>query len=139
MITLNTLIHYVKDKCKEIPNVGCVLLNDVYELNALQNVQYSTFVITQQQHYFDTNTNMMCYKFVIFYVDRLTESKNNELDVQSMGVQLLHYLVQDILETSQIGVDGNYTFTTFTEKFDSLCAGAFCEVTFIVSDDCNDL
>lgn len=139
MITLNTIIHLIKDKCKEIPNVGTIVLNDIYELNALQNVEYSTFCITQQKHSFDINTRMMHYNFIIFYVDRLTEDKKDEIDVQSMGVQLLKYLVEDIEETTMIGIPSNYMFTTFTEKFQSLCAGAYVEVTFEVPEDCDEL
>lgn len=139
MVTLNTMINLIKNKCNEIPNVGTVILNDIYELNSIQNVEYSTFVITQQKHLFDVNTRMMHYNFIIFYVDRLTEDKEDEIDVQSMGVQLLKYLVEDIDETTIVGVQSNYTFTTFTERFQSLCAGAYVEVSFDISEDCNDL
>lgn len=136
MITLNTIIHTIVHKAKELPNIGTVVLNDIYELNSMQNVEYSVFGITQNQHYYDTQNQIMYYSFNLFYADRLTENKQDEIDAQSLGIQLLHYLVQELEETTQLIVVNNYTFNTFQEKFQSLTAGAYVNVTFGVPDDC---
>ena len=67
------------------------------------------------------------YTFTLFYVDRLTESHDNEIAVQSTGCFVLDNVCRTLAEEWDVS---EWNIRTFTERFMDECAGAYCEVTF---------
>lgn len=126
-MTLRETTDIIKEFCANEPNVGFVDVGDVYELNAQQNIQYPSMVITQQTHSVVVDKEWYRFHFVIFYVDRLTEDKSNENQVQSTAITVLEDIIKNI---EQMGIFSqyDYTYNTFTEKFESLCAGAYVDI-----------
>ena len=136
-MTLRETTDILKEFCANEPNVGYVGVGDVYELNANQDVRYPAMVITQQTHSLIIDEEWYRFHFVLFYIDRLTEDKSNENQVQSIAISVLKNLVNN-LEEMGIFTSYDYTFNTFTERFESLCAGAYCDIQLNVPvEDCD--
>ena len=74
------------------------------------------------------------YTFNLFYVDRITEDIDNELQIQSTGVQVLGNVLRGL---PALGVfqAGDAAIRTFNQKFEDACAGAFATVTLEVGVD----
>ena len=69
------------------PNVGTVVRNDIFRLNASPGVRYGVFAWLQNEHSTNAETGIITYNFTFFYVDRLTARKDNELAIQSQGIE----------------------------------------------------
>lgn len=108
-----------------------VVANDVFRLNTLPDAKYGVFAWVQRQH--QLSGDLHHFRFYLYYVDRLTEDKGNEVEVQSTGVEVLTAIVRGMEEIG-IGTDGDVMFTTFNQRFMDECAGTWCEVSFIVPD-----
>ena len=63
------------------PNVGTVVRNDIFRLNASPVVRYGVFAWLQNEHSTNAETGIITYNFTFFYVDRLTARKDNELAI----------------------------------------------------------
>lgn len=72
----------------------------------------------------------MIYNFNIFYVDRLLEDKSNQLDIQSAAIDSLREVVMNV--SNDFIECKSATFTTFNERFNDSCAGAYVSVSFVV-------
>lgn len=115
------------------PAVNTIVRNDVFRLNAMPDVKYGVFAWLQGEHTSDADDQFVTFNFTLFYVDRLTEDKGNELEVQSVGVDTLVNILRAVDGTS-IWVQG-YTLRTFNQRFADDCAGVFCNVALRVAKD----
>ena len=137
-MTLYELIENIKNLGKSEPNVSFVTQGDIYELNHQQNIEYPAFVVTQGTHFGSAENGVENYGLTLFLVDRLTSDKSNELDVQSWADTGLKNIISRIEEHNLGVIQGQYTVQTFTEKFDSLCAGAYVSLNIQVQVlECN--
>ena len=137
-MTLYELIENIKNLGKSEPNVSFVTQGDIYELNHQQDIDYPAFVVTQGTHFGSAENGVENYGLTLFLVDRLTSDKSNELDVQSWADTGLKNIISRIEEHNLGVIQGQYTVQTFTEKFDSLCAGAYVSLNIQVQVlDCN--
>lgn len=127
-MTLYEITNKLLEIAKKKPNINFVGEGDIYELNNLPNIEYSVFYITQDTHNIDINTAQ--YTFNLFYVDRLTESKNNRLIIQSNGIIAITNIVNELVFTNDIDVIYPITFTPFNQKFADDCSGVFARITF---------
>lgn len=133
---LFSLIKYIEDICKTIPNVNTVLVGDVYDLNELQDIKYSAMVITEQNHSHNVDNDYDVFGLNIFYVDRETSDKSNILDVHSHATEALERVVEAIEEIGGL-IENQYSITTFVERFDSVCAGAYATLNVrVYNEDC---
>ena len=137
-MTLYELIENIKNLGKSEPNVSFVTQGDIYELNHQQDIDYPAFVVTQGTHFGSAENGVENYRLTLFLVDRLTSDKSNELDVQSWADTGLKNIISRIEEHNLGVIQGQYTVQTFTEKFDSLCAGAYVSLNIQVQVlECN--
>ena len=137
-MTLYELIENIKNLGKSEPNVSFVTQGDIYELNHQQDIDYPAFVVTQGTHFGSSENGLENYGLTLFLVDRLTSDKSNELDVQSWADTGLKNIISRIEEHNLGVIQGQYTVQTFTEKFDSLCAGAYVSLNIQVQVlECN--
>lgn len=121
------------------PNVNTVIVDDVYKLNEMQNIEYAAVVINQQNHTINNSSEENLFNINIFYVDRQTSDQSNINDVQSHAIQVLENIIRQA-ESQNIIPNDNYNITTFEERFDSLCAGAYATVQFQTDiNSCNDI
>lgn len=118
------LIYYLVQAAKEQPNLNTVMLHDIYRLNHLPNIRYGAFVIeTDQGQHLD---NIFRFNLVLYYVDRLTANKDNMLDAQSTGIDVLHNILVSLPEEVDLV---SSVYRVFDQKFKDDCAGAYVNVT----------
>ena len=133
-----TLYKLVQDVCnlgKAQPNVNFVTQGDIYQLNHNQDVDYPAFVVTQGTHT-GSDYDEEQFTLTLFAVDRLVSDKSNEIDVQSWANSVLLSVIKNIGDFFIGTVQSGFKIQTFTEKFDSLCAGAY--VTLAINVDINE-
>ena len=132
-MTLFEIINKLKDIAISKPNINYVGDGDVYTLNSLPNIDYSVFFITQNDHsiYQDTIT----YSLNLFYIDRISDSEDNVLNIQSDGMLQLMNVINTLVFSEDVDVDGEISFTPFIQRFADQCAGVYCTVRFIVDNN----
>ena len=132
-MTLFEIINKLKNIAISKPNINFVDDGDVYTLNSLPNIDYSVFFITQNDHsiYQDTIT----YSLNLFYIDRISDSEDNVLNIQSDGMLQLTNVINTLVFSEDVDVDGEITFTPFIQRFADQCAGVYCTVRFVVDNN----
>ena len=132
-MTLFEIINKLKDIAISKPNINYVGDGDVYTLNSLPNIDYSVFFITQNDHsiYQDTIT----YSLNLFYIDRISDSEDNTLNIQSDGMLQLTNIINTLVFSEDVDVDGEISFTPFIQRFADQCAGIYCNVRFVVDNN----
>lgn len=133
-----TLVEIYK-KLSEIalsqPGIETVILNDVYKLNEFSSIKYGVFAITQQQHYEDGEFRY--YSLNLFAIDRLLEHLSNDIDIQSSAIEVLHNVIRMFVEDveTDVEVEGNIQYQSFTQRFTDECAGVYASLTLRVPID----
>lgn len=132
-MTLFEIINKLKDIAISKPNINYVGDGDVYTLNSLPNIDYSVFFITQNDHsiYQDTIT----YSLNLFYIDRISDSEDNVLNIQSDGMLQLTNIINTLVFSEDVDVEGEITFVPFIQRFADQCAGVYCNVRFVVENN----
>lgn len=132
-MTLFEIINKLKDIAINKPNINYVGDGDVYTLNSLPNLDYSVFFITQNEHSIDGNT--IIYNLNLFYIDRIADSEDNVLNIQSDGILQLTNIINTLVFSEDVDVDGEITFVPFIQRFADNCAGVYCSVSFICDNN----
>lgn len=138
-----TLYKLVQDVCnlgKAEPNISFVSQGDIYQLNHNQDIDYPAFIVTQGTHT-GSDYDEEQFTLTLFAVDRLVSDKSNEIDVQSWANDVLMDVTRKIEEFYIGTVQPGFKIQTFTEKFDSLCAGAYATIAVTIENndcDCGD-
>ena len=138
-----TLYKLVQDVCnlgKVQPNISFVSQGDIYQLNHNQDIDYPAFIVTQGTHT-GSDYDEEQFTLTLFAVDRLVSDKSNEIDVQSWANDVLMDVTRKIEEFYIGTVQPGFKIQTFTEKFDSLCAGAYATIAVTIENndcDCGD-
>lgn len=128
-MTLFECIHELLEIAESQPNIHTLVTNDIYQLDAMPNVKYSVFGVTQNAHRQDDDT--VYYSLNLYYIDRLTVDDHNELQIQSTGLQVLANIISTFIdETNAELYNENIEYHTFTQKFCDLTAGAYATLTF---------
>lgn len=133
-MTLSDTIRMIETVAGSQPSVRTIVRNDVFRLNGLPDAKYGVFAWTQGQHTASVESNLYTFRFTFFYVDRLTEDKGNQVEVQSVGVSVLDNVLR-MLDAHGVYASGEWQFTTFNQKFADVCAGVFCSVALQVPVD----
>lgn len=137
---LKKLIYSLIQIASWQPNVWTIYLNDVFKLNNHPDVDYAAFCITQDTHQsVSSDENFMTFNLVLYYVDRLTESKDNDLDAQSAAIDTLRNVLK-MLEDEQDCIVTSANYTTFNQRFKDECTGAFvrASIKWPVGNICED-
>ena len=132
-MTLFEIINKLKNIAISKPNINFVGDGDVYTLNSLPNIDYSVFFITQNDHSIDSDT--ITYSLNLFYIDRISDSEDNVLNIQSDGMLQLTNIINALVFSEDVDVEGEITFTPFIQRFADQCAGVYCTVRFIVDNN----
>ena len=130
-MTLIQVIKAFEAIASSQPSVNMIVRNDIFRLNACPNARYGVFGWTQGIHSTRVDSNTISYQFTFFYVDRLTEDRSNQIEVQSVGIETLDNIIRD-MDAKGLYVDSNYTMQTFNQRFLDECAGVFCNVSISV-------
>ncbi len=133
-MTLIQVIKAMEAAAMMQPTINMIVRSDIYRINASPERRYGVFSWVQNQHSMPETPDFIRFSFSLFYVDRLTENKKNETEVQSVGIQTLSNII-GLLEEKGLSGQRPVTFDTFTERFTDDCAGVFCYISFLVSVD----
>lgn len=130
-MTLSETIRAIESAAAGMPSVASIVRNDIFRLNSLPNAEYAVFGWTQGQHSASVDSSLVTFNFTFFYVDRLRADRRNEIEIQSVGIQVLDNIIR-LLESATVYADNPYTFTTFNQRFLDECAGVFANVALSV-------
>ena len=122
---LKEFVYLIVKAAKAQPNLRTFLLHDVYRLNHLPNIVYGALVLETEQGVM-VGEDIIRFNFILYYVDRLTANKDNMLDAQSTGIDVLHNIIKSLPE--EIDMISS-TYRVFDQKFKDDCAGAYVNVT----------
>lgn len=140
-MTLKTIIERLKEYALATPNVGGVIVNDVFRENFWDDAHYGVVAIIQREH--SISDNLAIYRFQLGYIDRLTEDKSNEVDIQSEGIITISNIVNALVEYNHdVELNGEISFSVFNERFKDDCGGALADVAFTTTSPmgiCNEL
>lgn len=125
-MTLLEIIRQIERVAAGQPAVNMIVRNDIFRLNSFSDARYGVFAWTQGQHSGNPDEALQSFAFTFFYVDRLTEDKGNEVEVQSVGIDTLGNILRQLSDSGMIV--GDATFTTFNQRFLDECAGVFASV-----------
>lgn len=133
-MTLREVIDRLQRVALTIPDIRTCVVNDILKLNTMRDVQYGVFGVTQNTH--TGRQGWMDYSLNLFYIDRLVNGQDNELQAQSHAIEVL----QNLLRKVDGLVVGDVTYNTFTNRFQDLCAGAWAVVTLSTTDsECDEI
>lgn len=135
-MTLREIYTALEGFAQTIPDIKLCIENDVLRLNETREAKYAVFAITQNEH--TSEQGWMTYGLNLFYIDRLVNSEDNEVQVQSHAIEILRQILKMAVENG-IAV-GEARYTAFHQRFQDLCTGAVATATFTVPDsDCVEL
>lgn len=135
-MTLKEVTNSIISVATKLPNINTAYEGDIYDLNENPDVEFTSVVLTQRQHYYNEENECWNYNFVMFYVDKLTTDESNRIDIQSNGIICLHNIIRSLRNIFEVDTQDE-EYDTFTQRFTSMCAGAFVSFSVIVPDyDC---
>ena len=138
MNNLYNLIKNIKSLAKSEPNIRFAEEGDVYVLNNQQDIDYPAFILTQGEHSGNFDDETQTFGFSLFAVDRLVSDQSNKVDVQNWAINFIERLINKIESCGLGQINSDYRIETFTERFNSLCAGAFVQLNIQVNSEICD-
>lgn len=127
-MTLYEVITDILNIAKQQPNINHTGEGDIYSLNSLPNIDYSVFWVTQTNHTQGENT--VSFNLILYYIDRLLPDTSNRLQIQSQGMLALNNIINIYNQmNTDIQIEYDINYTTFTHRFTDDCAGVFANVT----------
>lgn len=120
---LKNLLNDIQKIAQNQPNIDFVHVGDVFELNEQQQVVYPAIVITAQYNTLSVKNKQLTSTINIFAVERLIEDKSNEIDIKDWAISVLYSIIKEL--SKKYIINDQLTCNVFTERFGSLCAGAY--------------
>lgn len=127
-MTLREVVAVLEGAALKQPGVRTVVPQDIFRLSSLPSVRYGVFGWTQGVHTQQAGSPMVTYRFTLFYVDRLTADRSNELEIQSAGMDVLADIVRAVEDDGRLCVTDTVTYQTFNQRFADECAGTYANV-----------
>lgn len=132
-MNLYQTIRAIESAAASQPSVNTIVRSDIFRLNAHPSVRYGAFAWLQGEHTTEADSSLITYNFTLFYADRLTEDRGNEVEVQSAGIETLENIIASLADAGLYA--GAYSFRTFNQRFSDDCAGVFTNVAFETTKD----
>lgn len=130
-LTLYEVYKQIEQIMLRQPNIRLVV-PEFTDLNR-EDTLYTAAVIQQREH--SVGDGYVTYRFYLGYVDRLTETKDNSLQIQSEGIQCLQNVINSL---NSNGIDvSNGMYIVFNQRFTAECSGVYTDVSInIPVTDC---
>lgn len=123
---LYSLTDTILTLASAVPNRGTQFCGDIYHISEIADASYPAFVLTNREVYQNRDEYYEDHHVIMFEFDRLTESQDNNLDVQSHSIQTLKAIVDKLEELGCIISVAQYT--PFVQRFSDMCSGAMADV-----------
>lgn len=134
MATLYQVVKTLQGIALQQPNIRTVGENHLYDMmNGNPEVKYNVFYITQTQH--RSTEEWDTFGLNLFFISRLADNKENELQIESTGKQVLDNIIDTFCESYNAMVSGTRRYQPFTEKFKDECAGVWVTVDLMLPKD----
>lgn len=130
-MTLSNTIRFIEKVALLQPAIKTVVPNDIFRLNTMPDAKYAVFGWTQGTHSVSIEESFATYAFTFFYIDRLTEDLGNQIEIQSVGVQVLDNIIRT-LEQAGAHPSTSCEYTTFNQRFHDETAGVAVRVSLQV-------
>lgn len=127
-MTLREVVAALEGAALAQPSVKTVVPQDIFRLSAMPSARYGVFGWTQGLHVQQAGSPLVTYAFTLFYVDRLTTDRANELEIQSVGVDTLADILRAVEGDGRLFIANSVTYQTFNQRFADECAGVFANV-----------
>ena len=144
-MTLKSFIEILEATATNQAAVATIVPQDVYKLNSMPDAKYGAFAWLHSLtgHGETIGDPVRTLRFTLFYVDRLTEDKGNQLDVQSVGIETLSNILRLVVfeHGDEVSIGESVVYHPFLERFTDDFAGVYCDVAFevTVSDICEEI
>lgn len=134
-MTLRELYTTIEGIADSVPDIRTKIENDMLRLNEMRSAEYGVFGITQESH--RSSQGWMDFTLNLFFLDRLLNAGDNELEIQSHAIEVLRAILMRLGEMVEVG---EVQYNCFTQRFQDLCAGAWAVVTIRTPEsDCNEI
>ena len=100
-MTLRELYTAIEGVAQSVPDVRTIIENDILKLNTMRKAEYSVFGITQESH--TSSDGWMSFTLNLFFIDRLLNAGDNELEVQSHAIEVLRAIIMRLGESVEVG------------------------------------
>lgn len=100
------------------------------------NIKYGAIVLTPNTH--QIGKQVSTYNFNIMYVDRTTKDRDNTLEVQSVGIDVLVEILSALIDRFDMGIDESVTINVFKEQFADETAGALTTISIQVQSNISE-
>lgn len=111
-------------------------LYGVYNIESKDNIDYPVLAITVNSA---TRTgNTLNYNLNLLYADRLTDDRDNELYVQTTGLQVLSEVLNVMGWVDDISLSESQDMYTFTEQFSNNTAGTYTTIQLQAANPIGD-
>lgn len=124
--TFKKLVEGLKKEASIEPNCREQLYPDIYELNSRPDISYWAFCITPNT--ITSSESFLTANLNLFFVDRLSDSKDNHLEIQSNGIQSLTNIVNRFSNNNPEVEIGSAYFTPFYQRFNDECSGVYLNI-----------
>lgn len=120
------LTKLISQICDAHPHVND-FFTSVYRLNDTDNIVYPVVSLTINN--ITANENTIDYNINLLYADRLTENRDNNISIQSIGTTTLIEIINFLGEKTTLLKPLGYQITPFMEQFADNCSGVFSQLT----------
>lgn len=130
-MTLQTLLNIIgeigiRDR---LINFSCAG-SSIYQINDLTVVDYPILYTTPAGTH-NVTPNYTSYELTLYYIDRLLEDNSNDVNIHSVGVEVLKNIINKIKAVEDVvEVEDEYDIILFTdtEKMKDRCSGAYATI-----------
>lgn len=132
-MTLLDTIRIIEKVAGDQPAINTIVPNDIFRLNALKDARYGVFSWSQGTHSASIDRDMLSFSFTLYYADRLMNGERNEVEIQSVGIEVLDNIIRRLADE---GLEvTSWTYQRFNQRFADLCAGVYAPLTVRVPKD----
>ena len=121
-MTYKDIVSLISEISLETPNVNSVIVHDIYELNAKQDIEFGVIGLVDKQH--QTNIDTTTFNFDLIYIDRkyTLENGDNRLDVYNQGVITLSHIMNEFNDIAvDVDVNRPFNFQMLEQRFNDEC------------------
>lgn len=133
-MTYYSLIEALKQTALQDPNIRFVGAGNIYELNNIPDLNYRVFYVTPNLS--SGLQSVKQYSLNLYYIDRWDDTTNNQIEIQSAGVEILTDIINRFqFNHPEVQIQYPFNIQFFWQKFSDVTAGCYFTVTFTVDSD----